>query len=196
MSESAPDTALVRLCRLCHATKVLDQVELALPGDRRRADQLLTIREAVPAAVNQRVGVAKRTIDPTIEKTAADIIVPFAHLRESLQIYRDGFERRGLDYAMWGHISGGNLHPNVIPRSAEDVRKGKEAILELGREVVRLGGCPLAEHGVGRNPVKQTLLQQLYGEEGIEQMRRVKQALDPDSKLAPGVLFPERGTGR
>ena len=63
-------------------------------------------------------------------------------------------------------------------------------------KVVRLGGCPLAEHGVGRNPVKQTLLQQLYGEEEIEQMRRVKQALDPDSKLAPGVLFPERGTGR
>ena len=196
LSESAPDTALVRLCRLCHATGVLDQVELALPGDRRRADQFLTIREAVPAAVNQRVGVAKRTIDPAIEKTAADMIVPVAHLRENLQIYRDGFDRRGLDYAMWGHISDGNLHPNVIPRSVEDVRKGKEAILELGREVVRLGGCPLAEHGVGRNPVKQTLLQQLYGEEGIEQMRRVKQALDPNSKLAPGVLFPERGTGR
>jgi FAD/FMN-containing dehydrogenase len=29
----------------------------------------------------------------------------------------------------------------------------------------------------------------LYGEEGIEQMRAVKRALDPDWKLAPGVLF-------
>ena len=142
MSESAPDTALVRFCRLCHATRVLDQVELALPGDRRRADQLLTIREAVPAAVNQRVGVAKRTIDPAIEKTAADMIVPFVHLRESLQIYRDGFEQRGLDYAMRDHISDGNLHPNVIPRSAEDVQKGKEAILELGRESRAAGGLP------------------------------------------------------
>ena len=44
--------------------------------------------------------------------------------------------------------------------------------------------------------MKQTLLQQLYGEAGIEQMRGVKQALDPDSKLGPGVLFPERETGR
>jgi D-lactate dehydrogenase (cytochrome) len=68
---------------------------------------------------------------------------------------------------------------------------GKEAILELGREVTRLGGCPLAEHGVGRNPVKQALLRQLYGESGIDDMRAVKGALDPEWKLAPGVLFPK-----
>jgi FAD/FMN-containing dehydrogenase len=33
----------------------------------------------------------------------------------------------------------------------------------------------------------------MYGEQGIEQMRAVKRALDPDWKLAPGVLFPEAG---
>jgi D-lactate dehydrogenase (cytochrome) len=48
----------------------------------------------------------------------------------------------------------------------------------------------LAEHGVGRNPVKQRLLRQLYGEAGVNAMRRVKAALDPEWKLAPGVLFP------
>ncbi|MEE8130045.1 MAG: FAD-linked oxidase C-terminal domain-containing protein, partial [Vicinamibacterales bacterium] len=186
------DTALVRLCRLFHTAGVLDQTELVLPGDRRRADQVLAIREAVPTAVNQRVGLAKRTVDPAIEKTAGDMIVPFPRLGECLQSYRDGFERRRLDYAIWGHLSDANLHPNVIPRSAEDVRKGQAAILEFGRQVIRLGGCPLAEHGVGRSPLKQALLKQLYGDEGIEQMRRVKQALDPEHKLAPGVLFPER----
>ena len=51
-------------------------------------------------------------------------------------------------------------------------------------------GCPLSEHGVGRSPVKQALLLRLYGESGIQQMRRVKTALDPGWKLAPGVLFP------
>ncbi len=71
----------------------------------------------------------------------------------------------------------------------DDVVKGKETILELGREAARLGGCPLAEHGVGRNPVKQALLQQLYGEAGIDEMRAVKRALDPAWKLAPGVIF-------
>jgi D-lactate dehydrogenase (cytochrome) len=81
------------------------------------------------------------------------------------------------------------VHPNVIPRSLEDVERGKQAMIEFGAAVARLGGCPLAEHGVGRNPVKQLLLQNLYGAEGIEQMRAVKRALDPAWKLAPGVVF-------
>ncbi|MCY3729897.1 MAG: hypothetical protein OXF98_01015, partial [Rhodospirillaceae bacterium] len=48
--------------------------------------------------------------------------------------------------AIWGHISDGNVHPNVIPATMEDVVRGKQAILECGREIVSLGGCPLAEH--------------------------------------------------
>jgi D-lactate dehydrogenase (cytochrome) len=54
-----------------------------------------------------------------------------------------------------------------------------------------MGGCPLAEHGVGRSPLKQALLRMLYGEAGIADMQAVKRALDPSWKLSPGVLFPE-----
>ena len=185
----APDTPIVRLCRLLRDMGVLDVTELALPGDQRRAEQLAAIREAVPAGVNNRVGTAKRTVDDRIVKTAADMIVPFAHFGDMMAEYKRGFESRGLDYAIWGHISDGNVHPNVIPRSYADVERGREAILEFGAECVRLGGCPLAEHGVGRSPLKQQLLRQLYGEKGIEQMRAVKRALDPKWKLAPGVIF-------
>src|SRR5207245_535539 len=70
----APDTPLVRFCRTFADAGVLDDVEIAVPGDGGRAAQLLAVREAVPAAVNQRVGRAKQTIDPRIEKTAADMI--------------------------------------------------------------------------------------------------------------------------
>jgi D-lactate dehydrogenase (cytochrome) len=69
------------------------------------------------------------------------------------------------------------------------VQSGQDAIREFGRQVLRLGGSPLAEHGVGRNPVKQQLLLDLYGPHGIDQMRATKQALDPGYKLAPGVIF-------
>ena len=43
---------------------------------------------------------------------------------------------------------------------------------------------------MGRNPIKQQLLRELYGDEGIEEMRAVKRAIDPEWVLAPGVLFP------
>ena len=117
------------------------------------------------------------------------MIVPFDRFGEMMQIYRDGYNRRGLDFAIWGHISDGNVHPNVIPRTYDDVVAGREAILEFGRAVARLGGCPLAEHGVGRSAMKQALLRQLYGDAAIDEMRAIKRALDPDGKLAPGVIF-------
>ena len=188
-SAGAPDTPLVRLCRLLQELNVMEVTELALPGDRKRVQQLAAIREAVPAGVNRRVGEAKRLLDDRIVKTAADMVVPFSRFAEMMDAYRRGFESRGLDYAIWGHISDGNVHPNVIPRSYADVERGREAILEFGLQCARLGGCPLAEHGVGRSPIKQQLLHQLYGPDGIEQMRAVKRALDPSWKLAPGVIF-------
>jgi len=186
----APDTPLVRFCRALDRAGVLDEVEIAVPGDHARAAQLLAVREAVPAAVNARVGRAKQSVDGRIAKTAADMIVPLDRFEDLLAFYDEEFRRRGLDAAVWGHISDGNVHPNVIPRSVADVESGKEAILAFGREVIRLGGSPLAEHGVGRNPVKQQLLRELYGDAGIEEMRAVKRAIDPEWKLSPGVLFP------
>jgi D-lactate dehydrogenase (cytochrome) len=189
-----PDTRLGRFCELLRRHDAFADAEIALPGHQARISQLLAFREAAPLGVNHRVGDAKRRVDSRIDKTAADMIVPFDRLGEMLAIYREGYTRRGLDFAIWGHISDGNVHPNVIPRTFEDVVKGRDAILEFGREATRLGGCPLAEHGVGRSALKQRLLGELYGAAGVEQMRAVKRVLDPAWKLAPGVLF-ERETG-
>jgi D-lactate dehydrogenase (cytochrome) len=192
----APVTPLVRFCRLLDEAGVLDRVDIAVPGDAARAAQLLAVREAVPAAVNARVGRAQQQVDARIAKTAADMIVPFDRLDEMLALYDEAFSRRGLDAAIWGHVSDGNLHPNVLPRSMADVESGRAAIRELGRHAIRLGGSPLAEHGVGRNPLKQRLLEDLYGPGGVDEMRAVKRALDPAWKLAPGVIFTPVSGGR
>jgi D-lactate dehydrogenase (cytochrome) len=187
-SASAPDSAIGRFCRLLDRRGLFDDAEMAMPGEDRRAHAFLAVREAAPVGVNRRAGEVKRLVDPRVEKTAADMIVPFERFGEMSAIYRDGFERRGLEYAIWGHVSDGNVHPNVIPRTYADVVAGREAILEFGREAARLGGCPLAEHGVGRSSLKQRLLREFYGEGAIAEMRAIKRALDPDGKLAPGVI--------
>jgi D-lactate dehydrogenase (cytochrome) len=183
-------TPLGVFCRLLDGAGVLDHVDVAVPGDRARAQQFFDFRESAPEAVKHRVGLAKQQVDSEIQKTAADMIVPFERFGEMMRVYREGYDRRGLRHAIWGHVSDGNVHPNVIPRTLADVQAGQEAILEFGREVIARGGSPLSEHGVGRSAIKQALLRQLYGDEGIAQMRAVKRALDPTGKLAPGVLFP------
>lgn len=184
-----PAAALERLAEVLVEEDVAGDPVLAAPGDERGAARLFELREAVPSSVNAVVAAAKAT-SPGVEKTAGDLIVPFDRLEASLALYRETFARHGVDYAIWGHVSDGNLHPNVIPKNVDDVQRGREAILEMAQGVMRMGGAPLAEHGVGRSALKQQLLRELYGDAGIDQMRAVKQALDPQWKLAPGVLFP------
>lgn len=184
-----PDTPLARFCALLRRHGLLDRTEVVLPGDARRAAQLMALREAVPLAVNHRIARAQQQIAPTIFKTAGDFIVPFAAFGAMVAACSRACEARGLDLAIWGHLSDGNIHPNVLPRRAEDGRLGEEALFEAGLEVIRLGGSPLAEHGVGRHPMKKRLLERLVGEAGLEAMRAVKRALDPDARLAPGVLL-------
>ena len=186
--ENTRDTPLTRLCQILDQHGVLEASEIALPSDVSRAAAFVELREAVPAGVNRRVGLAKKT-DDRIHKTAADMIVPYDRFGEMMHECRRLCRDAHLDLAVWGHISDGNVHPNVIPRSYDDVAAGKRILLELARLVIDMGGCPLAEHGVGRNPIKQELLRMLYGDAGIAAMRQVKLSLDPEWKLASGVLF-------
>ncbi|GAC1623585.1 MAG: FAD-binding oxidoreductase [Ktedonobacteraceae bacterium] len=190
LEPGAPDVPLVSLARLLDTFDALQETELVMPAEHSRAAQVYAIREAVPAGVNARIIKSKRELhNDAITKVAADMIVPFEHLPGMLQLFRESFEARDLDYAIWGHISDGNMHPNLLPHTVADIKAGQQIVLECGRAVTMLGGSPLAEHGVGRSLIKKELLMQLYGEEGYKQMYAVKQALDPTGKLAPGNLF-------
>jgi D-lactate dehydrogenase (cytochrome) len=185
------DAAFSRLVDVLCLSGIADDPVVASPNDDRAAQRLFELREAVPASVNALVATAKARSHPDIEKTAGDPVVPFDRLADALPIYRSAFESRGLDYAIWGHISDGNLHTNLIPTTMEDVIRGRDAIVDIAHAAIGMGGAPLAEHGVGRSALKQRLLRELYGEEGVEQMRTVKRALDPGWKFAPGVLFAQ-----
>ena len=185
------DQVLQEMSAVLQACGIESDPQVALPDDDRGAARLFELREAVPSSLNAMIAAAKLRVHPDLQKTAGDFIVPFERLEESLAMYREVFTRFGLEHALWGHVSDGNMHPNLVPRSIEDVHRAKEALLEMARGVGTMHGAPLAEHGVGRSALKQQMLRELYGEKGIEEMRAVKRALDPDWKLAAGVLFPD-----
>lgn len=185
----AGERPLVRLGSILGRYGALDDLQVALPGDEPRRAALNEFREAAPTRFNEELA-RRRAGRPGVAKVGGDLIVPFDRLEEMLDVYREGFGRRGLEHAIWGHVSDGNLHPNAIPRDADQTRLGFEALLEFADEAARRGGCPLSEHGVGRNPVKQEILRRFLGLGAIGMMRRIKRALDPGLRFAPGVLFP------
>jgi D-lactate dehydrogenase (cytochrome) len=189
-ADPTSDTMLGTLCRLLDRHGVLAATIPVLPGDDTGRRRLLALREAVPLAVNRRIADAQRTVDPAIAKSGGDVVVPVDFLPELVERSRTIFAAHGLAHAVWGHLSDGNVHPNVLPRHAGDGARAAAAQLAIGRAALDLGGSPLSEHGVGRSPVKQALLRALYGDAGIAAMRRVKRALDPRGVLAPGVIFP------
>jgi D-lactate dehydrogenase (cytochrome) len=187
--EEVPDGPLARLFRLLEGVAPLERLELAFPDDPERRRRLRRLREAVPETVFETVTEA-RAHDAEVRKVGGDAIVPFDALGEALPFYHETFDAIGVEHAVWGHVSDGNLHPNAMPRSGEEVRRAEEAQLRIARAVRRWGGCPLSEHGVGRSALKQRMMEEFHGREAVEEMRAVKRAFDPEGRLAPGVLFP------
>ena len=180
------------LCRILDRRGLLDAAVPALPGEEDRRRALFALREAVPTGINARVRDSALRSGEAVAKSGGDVIVPFEHLAEALQRWRAILDATGLDAAVWGHVSDGNVHPNLVATSAADMAKAKAAQVAIGNVAIELGGSPLAEHGTGRNAAKQGLLLALHGSAGVESMRAAKRALDPSWLLAPGVLF-ERG---
>lgn len=175
----------------------VEHCELAMPDQARRHKQLAAVREAIPLAVSEWLKRWQRE-DPGVQKAGGDMIVPMDKLGEMLERYYDAFSSRGVDLAVFGHISDGNLHPNALPRSADDVQRAKQALLELADTAKSMGGSPLSEHGVGKHPLKRIMLERYWGASAMGEMRAVKDAFDPDWTLNRGVLFEpqkRRGTG-
>ena len=153
----------------------------------REHERLRLFRHAVPEAVNLRIARIQRDC-PDITKLGTDMAVPDEHLDGMLALYRKRLEAEGLEYVIFGHIADNHLHVNILPHTEDEYARGKEIYKGFAQEAVARGGTVSAEHGIGK--LKTFLLPLLYGEEGVEEMRRVKRLFDPGGRLNPGTLLP------
>jgi D-lactate dehydrogenase (cytochrome) len=153
------------------------------PAGRER---LRALRHALPEAVNLLVAQNKKAC-PAVHKISTDFAVPDEAQESMFGAYLRIYRELGLDYVIFGHAGQNHLHTNLLPRDESDLAKAAEAVTELARLAVSLGGTVSAEHGIGK--LKRHLLPLMYGEEGVRQMRELKQQLDPNQILNRGNLF-------
>ncbi len=119
-----------------------------------------------------------------------DAVVPRSRLPEVMaDAYRIS-AKFNLRLANVFHAGDGNLHPFICfdSRSAEEVRRVKEAGRELMETCVRAGGTITGEHGVGLD--KRDFLSLIFSDDDMETMLRVRRAFDPDGLCNPGKIIP------
>lgn len=180
------------LGNLCRIRRLIEEFggdsSLAWSAQAKSERETLRLfRHALPEAVNTTITETRRQF-PELTKLGTDMAVPDERLDSIMSIYRKRLNAAGLEYVIFGHIGDNHLHVNILPRDPKDYALGKSLYLELAREVVAMGGSPAAEHGIGK--LKTEFLEILVGKSGLQQMREVKRAFDPEFRLSPGNLFP------
>ena len=123
-------------------------------------------------------------------KLSEDIAVPRSKIPEMVARAKEIGARRGLVVATYGHAGDGNLHCNVLFDRPDERPRVNEAVAEILRAAVDLGGTITGEHGVGLG--KRDFLEYEQGPEVLALEKRLKDLFDPLGILNPGKIFPER----
>lgn len=143
-------------------------------------------RHAIPEAVNSLIGQRQKDF-PGLHKVSTDFAVPDASLEKMMGIYKTHLEEEGFDHVIFGHIGENHLHVNILPKNENELKKAKVLYLKFAKEAVALGGTVSGEHGIGK--IKKNMLAILYSEEAIQEMKKVKMAMDPLGLLNRGNLW-------
>jgi D-lactate dehydrogenase (cytochrome) len=166
----------------------------ASPGDswaayeNRELDRLKNFRHILPETINAIIAERKKR-HPGLHKLGTDLAVPDERLADMWVVYRDALAGAGLEWAAFGHVGNNHVHINILPRDMADLQKALGLYQMFAEKAVAFGGSVSAEHGIGK--LKAKFLKTMYSPSEIEEMRAVKQALDPQGLLNPGNIFEE-----
>ncbi len=194
-----------------HGAYALVELAASRPGADTRAEMEAVLAEALEAGIAEDAAVAAsegqnralwalRESLPAAQSRAGasikhDVSVPLAALPGFLAEATAACEAAlpGLRVCAFGHFGDGNIHFNLTqpPGMAR-----ADFIAQWGRfnrivhDIVHArGGSIAAEHGVGR--LKRAELARYGDPVGLDLMRRLKAALDPQGLLNPGKVVPE-----
>ena len=189
------DAAALLLIQVDGVQAAVDQ-ELDVVAELCRENRATMVEVATTAADEEVLWKARRSISPSLtrvrpNKLGEDISVPRESIPEVVRRIQEISRQRDLPIVIFGHISDGNLHPNILfdqgdPAEMERVEAASGDIFEIATSV---GGTLSGEHGIGLLKQKYLKLDLPHGT--VEVMRTIKRALDPDDIMNPGKIFPD-----
>ncbi|MCL1925648.1 MAG: FAD-binding protein [Syntrophorhabdaceae bacterium] len=165
-----------------------------------RACGALEVRRAYDAPGRDDLWKLRRSISPALLRVGAvkmneDIVVPRSRLADMLDFLSELGARKKVTVVNFGHAGDGNIHANIMisGKDQDEYRRAEEAVAEVFKAAVDMGGTITGEHGIGI--VKSPFLEMEIGPMGISVMKRLKSCFDPNGILNPGKIFPEEVAG-
>ncbi|MEW6186100.1 MAG: FAD-linked oxidase C-terminal domain-containing protein [Thermodesulfobacteriota bacterium] len=138
---------------------------------------------------------ARRSISPALfrlrpNKINEDIVVPRDRIPAAITYFQEIGQRYNLLVVSFGHAGDGNIHVNVMYEGEKtgEKEKAEQAVTEIFKVVLELGGTLSGEHGVGLT--KASFLPQELDPLSLQLMKKIKGLFDPNNILNPGKIFP------
>ncbi|MCA9177228.1 MAG: FAD-binding oxidoreductase, partial [Planctomycetales bacterium] len=152
---------------------------------------------ALDAAQRARIWAGRKSAFSAVGRLSPDFIVqdgvvPRSRLGEALARIDELSREYGLRVANVFHAGDGNLHPLIMFDGTVDGEydRAEELAGKILRMCVALGGSITGEHGVGLE--KRAYLEDMYGEDDVEFLGRLRDAIDPRQLANRGKMLPEK----
>ena len=157
-----------------------DALNFRVAAGKMEVRELWRVRRAIPPALIK--------IKP--DKINEDVVVPRSRIPDLITGVQGIAKEKKLTIASFGHAGDGNIHVNIMvdKSNPDEARRGKEAVEEVFKLTIDLGGTISGEHGVGT--AKAPYIGMELKPPVIDLMRRIKETLDPKGVLNPGKIFP------
>lgn len=178
-AEEVVSRDIEKIATLCEANGAFG-VSVAKTDEEARA--LTQARRAALSALSR--------LKPTT--ILEDATIPRSEIANMVRAITRIAEKYDVWICTFGHAGDGNLHPTCLTdvRDEEEIKRVEQAFEEIFKEAVKLGGTITGEHGVGS--MKLPYLHLKVGEAGVEAMRQIKLALDPNNIMNPGKIFSSK----
>ncbi|MCU1807800.1 MAG: FAD-binding oxidoreductase [Bacillota bacterium] len=180
----------------------LDGHPIAIRDESEQVKQVcleVGAREAIIARDDESAGnlwKARKLVSPAIvrkkpTKISEDATIPRSKIPEMFRRLQEIKAKYEIDLVVFGHAGDGNLHPNIITdkQDKEEMKRVEKAVEEIFTAAIELGGTLSGEHGIGT--MKAPFMEMELGEMGLDMMKRMKKAWDPNNIMNPGKIFPE-----
>ncbi len=137
-------------------------------------------RHDIPILINEENSRAGRV------KLGTDMAVPDDHFFAMMEFYQKTLEEYDIDYVMFGHLGDNHLHINLLPESSK-MDKARLVYDQIADQILKWRGTVSAEHGIGK--LKKKYFAKMIGPEGLSDLKKIKNCLDPNNRLGAGNIL-------